>query len=72
MYEYEAVSIIEFRGSVDANGNSSGHYICDILEENSKTWFRTNDNAEPLSIDVENVSKQGYVILYKLKSSLNS
>ena len=71
MHEYEAVSIIEFRGSVDATGNSNGHYICDILEENSKTWFRTNDNAEPLSIEVEDVSKQGYVILYKLKSSLN-
>ena len=71
MHEYEAVSIIEFRGSVDATGNSNGHYICDILEQNSKTWFRTNDNAEPLSIEVEDVSKQGYVILYKLKSSLN-
>ena len=54
-----------------ADGTSSGHYICDIQEENIKTWFRTNDNAEPLPIQVEDVSKQEYVVLYKLKSSFN-
>ena len=63
---YESIAIIEFRGHIDSYDNSSGHYICDILEEKSRTWFRTNDNAMPISISVDDVSKQGYAILYKL------
>ena len=64
---YEVVSVIEFRGDVSSTGESSGHYICDVLEEKSMKWYRTNDNLPPESIQKEDISKIGYVILYRLK-----
>ena len=63
--QYEAVSIIEYQGSVQTTGESDGHYICDIKDKSEGTWFRTNDNKDPLPIEPENVSKCAYVILYK-------
>jgi hypothetical protein len=63
--EYQAVSIIEFEGSIDFAGQSQGHYICDVQEQSSKFWFRTNDNCYPIPILLEAVSKNAYVILLK-------
>ena len=31
--QYEAVSVIEFTGRLDATGASGGHYTCDIKEK---------------------------------------
>ena len=64
---YDVVSIIEFRGDVSSTGESSGHYICGVLEGKCMTWYRTNDNLPPESIRKEDISKIGYVILYRLK-----
>jgi uncharacterized UBP type Zn finger protein len=63
--QYEAVSIIEYQASVRSTGDSDGHYICDIKDRSSQKWFRTNDNNNPIPIELEEVSKFGYVILYK-------
>jgi ubiquitin C-terminal hydrolase len=63
--QYEAVSIIEYQGSVNTRGESDGHYICDVKEKSEGTWFRTNDNQDPILIKTEDVSKCAYVILYK-------
>ena len=63
--QYEAVSIIEYQGSVQTTGESDGHYICDIRHKSEGTWFRTNDNKDPVPIRQEDVSKCAYVILYK-------
>ena len=63
--QYEAVSIIEYQGSVRATGESDGHYICDIKDKTEGTWFRTNDNKDPIPIKLEDVSKCAYVVLYK-------
>ena len=57
--------MIEFRGSINLAGQSQGHYICDVQEQSSKLWFRTNDNSYPLEILKEQVTKQAYVILLK-------
>ena len=62
---YEAISIIEFKGSLNSSGQSQGHYICDVQEESSKVWFRTNDNCFPVPILLEDVSKNAYVILLR-------
>ena len=62
---FEAVSVIEYQGNVSSSGRSEGHYICDIKERSTKQWFRTNDNINPVPIQVEDVSKRGYVILYR-------
>ena len=63
--QYEVVSVIEFKGSLTATGQSEGHYICDVKERLNGQWFRTSDNDDPISIEAEDVSKSAYVILYK-------
>ena len=57
--------MIEFKGSLKRTGESEGHYICDIKDKSRWNWFRTNDNSKPIQIRQEDVSKFGYVILYK-------
>ena len=63
--QFEAVSIIEFQGSLRSSGESQGYYICDIKDHSTNRWFRTNDNNNPIPIDIEDVSKFAYVILYR-------
>ena len=62
---YEAISVVEFAGRLSTTGDSGGHYTCDIKDSFSKTWFRTNDSRLPIQIDEANVSKKGYVFLFK-------
>ena len=63
--EYEAMSIIEFEGSINSAGQSHGNYICDVQEQSSKLWYRRNDNCHPIPIRLEDVSKHAYIILLK-------
>ena len=63
--QYEAVSVIEYKGNVTSTGYSVGHYICDVKDRSSGKWFRTNDNDDPIQIQEEDVSKSAYVVLYK-------
>ena len=63
--EYQAISIVEFQGSINSAGQSQGHYICDVQEQSTTFWFRTNDNCYPIPILLENVSQNAYVILLK-------
>ena len=62
---YEAISVIEFKGSINAFGESHGHYICDLQEAISNSWFRTNDNHYPVPINQDQVTSNAYVILMK-------
>ena len=62
---YEPIAIIEHRGMIKRTGGSAGHYICDVKDSSSDNWFRTNDDCDPVQIEVDSVSKGGYVILYK-------
>ena len=36
-------------GNLQSTGSSSGHYRCDV--KNNNLWFRTNDNTIPILID---------------------
>ena len=63
--QFEAVSIIEFQGSLRSSGDSQGHYICDIKDKSTNRWFRTNDNSIPVPIEVQDVSKFAYVMMYR-------
>lgn len=65
---FETISVIEFIGDLQATGSSSGHYKCDVKDKNQQSWFRTNDNAKPIAIDENEVSKQGYVVLMRKKA----
>ena len=62
---YEAVSVIEFDGSMNNRGESHGHYLCDIRDKITKKWFRTNDNSDPIQIRTSDVSQYGYIVLFK-------
>ena len=65
MIQYEAVALIEFQGRVSSQGDSAGHYVCDIKHRLTESWFRTNDNNTPVQIEPDNVSKLANVILYR-------
>ena len=62
---YEAVSVVDFAGRLSTSGESGGHYTCDIKDSKTKSWFRTNDSCLPVLIDEAQVSKTGYVVLFK-------
>ena len=59
--------LFSFDGRLNTSGQSAGHYTCDIKERMSNMWFRTNDEQEPISIQVADVSKYAYVVLLKRK-----
>ena len=65
--EFEALAVIEHKGNMTDDGDGQGHYICDVKCKESNSWFRTNDNADPLPISHQDVTKYGVVILYKKK-----
>ena len=65
---YEPISVIEYDGRLSPTGESAGHYTCDIKENISKNWYRTNDDCAPLQIRISDVSKYGYVVLLKRAS----
>ena len=62
---YQAVAVIEYVGSLSRAGVSQGHYICDVKDVNSNSWYRTNDSCYPIELDVSEVSQDAYVVLYK-------
>ena len=64
---FEALAVIEHQGNITRDGEGQGHYLCDIKSSKSNTWFRTNDNNVPLPISIDNVTKNGVVVLYKKK-----
>ena len=62
---FEVIAVIEFKGRLSRSGLSEGHYTCDVKESTYGEWFRTNDNCIPIPIQSQDVSKSGYVVLYK-------
>ena len=48
-----------------SDGESRGHYTCDVNPHGSNDWFRTNDNSFPKLISIDDVSKNAYVILFE-------
>ena len=61
------LAIIEHEGSMTSDGESQGHYICDVKCKETNSWFRTNDNQNPVAITCQSVTKNAVVILYKRK-----
>ena len=39
--------------------------IFDVKDKSSNLWFRTNDNQHPVEISPSDVTKNGYVYLFK-------
>ena len=62
---YEPIAVIQHQGSMTADGDAQGHYICDVKWKDYNSWFRTNDNLIPISVLSENVTKKPVVVIYK-------
>lgn len=58
--KFAPIAVIHHKG--DARG---GHYLADIHDDITKKWIRTSDNNEPKEINFKDVSKEGYIFLYK-------
>ena len=65
MSGYEPIAVIEYQGTLSRAGHSQGHYICDIKDNDTKQWFRTNDNRKPVQIETSEVSRKAYAVLFK-------
>ena len=64
--EFEPIALIEHQGALlKERQTSCGHYICDLKDEKSQLWFRTNDNKTPSQINVSDVTEKPVVVLYK-------
>ena len=63
--EFEPIALIEHQGAMLEEGQTCGHYICDLKDKKSGLWFRTNDNLTPFHINPSNVTKKPVVVLYK-------
>ena len=59
------MAVIEYVGSLSLAGVSRGHYLCDVKDAKSNLWYRTNDERYPIQLEVTDVSKNAYVVLYK-------
>ena len=62
---FEPIALVEHQGYMSDEGQTQGHYICDLKDIESKTWFRSNDNQNPIPISLTNVTKKPVVVLYK-------
>ena len=51
-------------------GKESGHYKADVKNKTLNSWFRTSDNAIPKQIENEEITKEGYIFLYKRDNQL--
>ena len=54
-------------GHVRSDGESEGHYVCDVKCKADQSWYHTNDNHYPVPILTNDVTKNGLVILYRKK-----
>ena len=63
--KYGAIALIEYQGTINREGQSQGHYICDIKNNSDNCWYRTNDNNDPIPITVSDVTKKAYVVLFR-------
>ena len=63
--DFEPISLIEHKGFISEEGQSQGHYICDVKCTETQEWLRTDDNHEPMSISLSDVTKKPVVVLYR-------
>ena len=62
---FEPIALVEHQGQMTQDGETQGHYICDLEDIESLTWFRTNDNQPPMAISLDCVTKTPVVVLYR-------
>lgn len=60
---FQPIAVIEHSGFMRADGQTRGHYLCDVKTKEG-TWFRTSDDKKPSRISTREVTKKATVILY--------
>ena len=61
---FSPLSIIYHIGNVVGN-TTQGHFMADVRNKNTNSWFRTSDNDPPKPITENGLTKMGYIFLYK-------
>ena len=58
------ISIIHHRGNV-VGQSTEGHYLADVKNIETNSWYRTSDNDPPVDITNIGLTEMGYIFLYK-------
>ena len=58
------LAIIHHSGGI-IEQTTYGHYQADVINRVTQTWFRTSDNDQPKELDSSQLTKSGYIFLYK-------
>ena len=48
---------------------TQGHYRADVRNKETDNWYRTSDNECPKLLSEQNLTKMGYIFLYKKSSN---
>ena len=59
------IAVIKHAGKLTSAGQTVGHYTCDVKDKATLKWFRTNDCQMPSFIPAIEITKYGYIVLYK-------
>ena len=62
------IAIIHHSGNV-VGETTQGHYRADVRNKESDNWYRTSDNECPKLLSEQNLTKMGYIFLYKKSSN---
>ena len=65
---YTPLSIIYHQGGVEHDVRSVRHYMCDLKDVKNDKWFHTSDASEPKLLKTQQVTKNGFIVLYKRKA----
>ena len=63
--QFEPIALVEHQGHISEDGETQGHYICDLEDMETSAWFRTNDNQQSIPIRLADVTHNPVVILYR-------
>ena len=61
-------SIFQHSGGIEHNVRSARHYMCDVKNIQDNKWYHTSDSTEPRVLRKNQVTKNGFIVLYKRKS----
>ena len=64
-HTYEPIAVIEHEGTFTSSTNTEGHYVCDVKHIQDREWYNTDDESIPKCIPLNQVTKYGYIILYR-------
>ena len=64
---FKPIGIIHHSGNVTGQ-TTEGHYRADVKNKSTANWYRTSDNDPPKNLLGKDLTKMGYIFLYKKSS----